>query len=116
RLTMNEADTLHAIDKRREQVQQIVVIGMAGEAVQVNHVGPFVPGSAVQAYLRTSFEQLPAWCTWRLIAYQNDGTARDVNMFLQMMHDPPTLAHASRSDNDIGLATPAKLTAFGSFT
>src|SRR6516225_3986977 len=70
-----------------ELIKQVVVIGVAGKTVQIDHFGPFVPFAPVKADRGAAFEQLASRRAGRLIAHQGNGTPRIVNMLLEMSED-----------------------------
>src|SRR5262245_13262164 len=76
-------------------VDQVVVIGVAGEAVDLDDVDPLVPGATVEADRRPTLEQPPPQAARRLVADQCQGGPRVVDAATQVAHDPPAVAHSA---------------------
>src|SRR6267142_6890338 len=66
-----------------EQVHQVIVIRMSGEAGEVDDVGPLIPLLAVEAYRGAALQEPATRRVRRLVIDQRDSAARIVNVQLE---------------------------------
>src|SRR5262249_37905019 len=92
---------VHFPRERREIGQEILLVCVAGKAIQVHDVSPLIPFLSQKPNSRSSFKQFASRRTRCLIADKYDATARIVDMVLQVMYDPSCLAHAAGRNDDV---------------
>ena len=80
-----------------------VVVGVAGQPVEHHHLGLERERPSQDAHLGPAFHQSPAQRVGRLIAGDQDGAARVLDVVLEVVQDAAGLAHAAGRDDDARL-------------
>jgi len=82
--------------------QQAVPVGVGGQAVEVDDLGPDGDLLAEELHRRDAVDEPPAQAAFRLEAHEDHGTLRPPQVVLQVVADAAGVAHAGGGNDDAG--------------
>src|SRR5207244_6851490 len=65
-LAVDQADLTDLARQGRQEGEQLIMVGVSGEAIQLDDLGPEVPAATEKAHGRPRFQELPAQRVRRL--------------------------------------------------